>query len=445
LLGRQRRPYDPLVTIGGAGGASRPGRVFYGWYLVGALAAILFLSAGLGFYSQGVFVTPLEDEFGWSRGEISAAMAISTIVSGLSASVVGVLLGRVRVRVLMGLGAAWMAVTFGLLGLTPSLLFFYAMFFLMAAGRAGIMIVPTSVLVARWFNRRRGLAMGAMTTGIGFGGLVMAPVTAAVISALGWRWAFGVLGVLIGVVALPLILLVVREWPADLGLQPDGDEMPERPSEGLAAGSGGEPGWTLRQAWRTPAFIAVSLALGMVFFSQGAVLLHVAPFLEDRGISRQEAGFMLGFVSGVGVIGKLASGYLCDRVAARLVLASVFLMQALGLLIVLQTGNMAGVAAFVLVFGYAMGAVVALQPLVLSSLFGSRGLPTIMGGTTVVTSLTSGFGPMLAGYIRDGTGSYSAAFITFIIIDLVAAVLVLLVRRPVGQPEPQPAKAAAAA
>lgn len=432
------------MTIGSAGIKHPAGRIFYGWYLVGALAVILFLSAGLGFYSQGVFVTPLEDEFGWSRGEISAAMAISTIVSGVSASVVGVLLGRVRVRVLMGFGAAWMAVTFGLLGLTPSLLFFYAMFFLMAAGRAGIMIVPTSVLVSRWFSRRRGLAMGAMTTGIGFGGLVMAPVTAALIGALGWRWAFGVLGVLIGVVALPLIALVVREWPADLGLQPDGDATPAGPSAGAAAGPV-EPGWTLRQAWRTPAFIVVSLALGMVFFSQGAVLLHVAPFLEDRGISRQEAGFMLGFVSGVGVVGKLASGYLCDRVPARLVLASVFLMQALGLVIVLQTGNMAGVVAFVLVFGYAMGAVVALQPLVLASLFGSRGLPTIMGGTTVVTSLTSGFGPMLAGYIRDGTGSYSAAFVTFIAIDLLAAALVLLVRRPLGLAESQPAEATAAA
>lgn len=411
-----------------------PRSLFYGWYVVAALAVILFLSAGLGFYSQGVFVTPLEDEFGWSRGQISAAMAISTIVSGISGSAVGVLMGRVRARLLMAIGAAWMAVTFALLGLTPALLYFYGMFFLMAAGRAGIMIVPTSVVISRWFRRRRGLAVGAMTTGIGFGGLVMAPLTARLITLLGWRWTFGLLGLLIGAVALPLVLLVVRESPADLGLEPDGDPPEEPPAPGRAAtqsqAASPEPGWTLRQASRTPAFIAVSLGLGLVFFSQGAVLLHIAPFLEDRGIGREEAGLMLGFVSGVGVAGKLASGYLCDRLSPRLVLAAVFLMQAAGLAVLLQTDHMAGVGVFVLVFGYAMGAVVALQPLVLASLFGSRGLPTIMGGTTVVTSLTSGFGPMIAGYVRDGTGSYSAAFLAFIAIDLLAAALVLLAVPP---------------
>ncbi len=420
-----------LGSINVRAGVSNSSAVYYGWYVIGALGVVLFLSAGLGFYAQGVFVTPLQDEFGWSRGQISTAMALATIVSGFGASAVGVLLGRVPARLILLLGAGWMAVTFGLLSLTPSLLFFYGMFMLMAAGRAGIMIVPTSVVASRWFRRRRGLAIGAMTTGIGFGGLVMAPVTAALIVGVGWRWTFVLLGTLIGAVALPLIWLVIRESPADLGLHPDGDPAgDDEPGAPLPRQVAADEGWTLRQASRTPTFIAVSVALGLVFFTQGAVLLHVAPFLEDRGISRQEAGLMLGFVSGVGVVGKVASGYLCDRLPARLVLATVFLMQGAGLFVVERTGNMLGVLIFVLVFGYAMGAVVALQPLVLASLFGTRGLPTIMGGTTVVTSLTSGFGPMLAGYVRDGTGSYSAAFLAFIAVDLLAAALVLLAGPP---------------
>jgi MFS family permease len=176
---------------------SSSSRVFYGWWVVAALAAIMFLSAGLGFYSLGVFITPLEEEFGWSRGQVSIGIALATAASGLLGPVVGLAVRRFGARTVLATGAVGMGISFALLGLTWSLPYLYGMFVFMAAWRAGIMLVPVAHIVANWFQRQRGLAIGAATTGIGFGGLVMAPLSKVLISSLGWRPTFFILGLVI--------------------------------------------------------------------------------------------------------------------------------------------------------------------------------------------------------------------------------------------------------
>jgi MFS family permease len=408
-------------------GPEAPRPLFYGWVVVGALGTILFLSAGLGFYALGVFVTPLESEFGWSRGQISVAMTLSTVVSGLMGPVAGWLLGQWGSRRLLTAAAVVTGAGFAAIGLTPALWYLYLAFACMAAGRAGLMMVPASAIVANWFVRRRGLATGVMTAGIGLGGLVMAPAVALLIDAVGWRAAFGVLGGGMIAVALPLTLLIIRQRPSEMGLAPDGDP----PGEARASVSPAPlPGLSLRDATRAPAFWAITAALSLVFATQSAILLHVIPYLEGEGIERARAAAVLGAISGIGITGKIGAGYAADRLSPRLVVAAVFVMQACALGLLLAAGEAAGLVLFTALFGVSMGSVVALQPLILADYFGLREFASIMGVVTMFGMVISALGPAAAGFIYDAAGSYTIAFTGFLAIDAVAAALVLSSRRP---------------
>jgi OFA family oxalate/formate antiporter-like MFS transporter len=411
---------------------SLPSRVFYGWWVVASLATIMFLSAGLGFYSLGVFVTPFEDEFGWSRGQVSVGIALATTVSGLLGPLVGLAVDRWGARGVLAVGATGMGISFALLGLTSSLAYLYFMFVTMAVWRAGMMLVPVAHVVANWFQQTRGLAMGVATTGIGFGGLVMAPLSKVLITSVGWRSTFFIMGLLIIAVGLPLTLLVTRAHPAERGLLPDGatgDRPLPRP-----LGSTPQPvaadAWPTAEAIRTSTFFLATTAISLGFASVGAVLLHTSPFMEDRGIAPEMAGLILGLVSGMGILGKVGSGYLSDRMSPRLLLASVFLMEAVGLTVLISTESTLGLAAFVLIFGYSMGGVVALQPLVVVYYFGLASLATIVGAMTAFSALFSALGPIFAGFMHDLLGDYTLAFIVFIAVDCFAALLVLLMRPP---------------
>jgi OFA family oxalate/formate antiporter-like MFS transporter len=172
------------------------------------------------------------------------------------------------------------------------------------------------------------------------------------------------------------------------------------------------------------------MAISLGFASVGAVLLHTSPFMEDRGMAPELAGLILGLVSGMGVLGKVGSGYIADRIAPHLVLAGVFVMEAVGLTVLITTESAAGVAAFVLIFGFSMGAVVALQPLVVAHFFGSTSVATVVGAMTAFSGLFSALGPIFAGFMHDLLGNYTLAFLVFIGVDLLAVLLVLFVRPP---------------
>ncbi|MBI4236513.1 MAG: MFS transporter [Chloroflexi bacterium] len=420
------------MTTGSSAPERRPRRgVFYGWRVVAVCLLLATLSSGTAFYAFGLFIIPFHETLGWSRGAVGGAISLHFLVVALTGPLVGRLVDRYGPRYLMLGGALLGGLSYLLLSRISALPALYILWVLFAVGVSSFGVVPIGSLVSRWFVRRRGLAMGIAMTGIGLGGFILAPITGALIAALGWRATAVALGAILLIVPAPFLLLVLRNSPAEMGLLPDGDE----PS---AVSPSGRPGmlpshWDLRGAVATPAFWLTGGAFFLGSTATVGVLQHQASFFQDYSVAATTAALALGATSGVGAIGKTLIGYVSDKVPVRYVAFLSFSFQAAALALLLITQQPWALAVYVIFFGIGMGATVVLVPLLVGDIFGlGPRYGILLGATSMVQGLGLALGPFAAGRIFDAFGSYALAFQVSLALYAGATVLVFLIRRPKG-------------
>ena len=410
--------------------------IFYGVWIVAGCFVLLFLFAGAGFYSFSIFIEPLEAEFGWSRSAISLAMSIYMIVHGLAGPFVGHAVESYGPKKVMTLSALLSGVAFVLVSFTSSLWFFYVAYSLLSLATTGIGFIPASSVLARWFVKRRGTAIGFAMVGIAAGGFVMAPLVGLIIPAFGWRTAFVLLGLLVWLLGLPVTLFVMKGSPAEVGLLPDGDEPgagagPDpSPTDADPVSTAEQQGWPFRAAVRTRAFfwIAVTFFVGPV--AQMGMLQHQVPLLKDAGMSAAVAATALGLTAGLGGLGKLCSGWLADIMPFRYAIMICFGLQAVGVLVLYNAENVAMVWVYVVIFGSAMGGVIVLLPLAVGHFFGLAAFGVIMGTLSLLLALGNASGALISGVIYDYTGSYDDAMVLHLCLYAIATASILLAGKP---------------
>jgi sugar phosphate permease len=412
-------------------------RLFYGYWVVAGSFALLFLFAGAGFYSFSIFIMPLEDEFGWSRSAVMLAMSIYMILHGVTGPFVGHWTETYGPRRVMTIFALLSGVAFVLVSFTFSLWYFYLAYAVLSIATTGIGFIPISSVLARWFVRNRGTAIGFSMVGIATGGLVMAPLVGAIIPRFGWRGAFVFMGALVWVVALPVTLLVMKGNPAEMGLLPDGD-LPdaERASDAQATwtdAGGTEPaekGWPLGAAMRSGTFFWLAATFFIGPLAQMGMLQHQAPLTVEAGFPRELASTAVGLTAGLGGLGKLFFGWVSDKIPIRNTVMLCFGLQAVSVLVLLNAGSMATVWVYVALFGFSMGGMIVLLPLMVSHFFGLTNFGAIMGMVSLVLALGNAVGAVLSGVIYDSLGSYHYAMITYICLYATAAFCIALAGRP---------------
>jgi MFS family permease len=406
--------------------------LFYGWWLVATLAVILFFVGGGGLYVFPVFIAPLQNEFGWSMTQISGAAAIWAIVFGFSGPLVGVLIARFGARSTM-LAAALVA-ALGLLGLASlrNLTMLYLVMLASGFGTAGTTILPAQTLVTNWFDRYRGRAMGLTMLGIGAGGFLLPPFNEFLIRAWGWRltWAFGCL--VLGLIIVPLIVLVVRTKPSELGLLPDGALLGEGTGQEKATVVTGLP---VRQAVATTSFW---LLVGIYLFQLvgvSAMNFHFVPFATQQvQFTSQQAASFLGFTVGFSIVGRLFFGWLGDRLKPTLVMGLAALLLAAGpavlelLIVRLGMRNVNLLWLYAVPYGTGVGGNAVVLPLLVGRCFGELQFSKILGLVMSGFALGIIVGIPLGGRIFDETGSYELVFVFCFVSAVISAVLALLIR-----------------
>ncbi len=369
------------------------------------------LAAGLSFWSFGLYIDPLEQEFGWSRWEVSGGFSIALLVGALASPLIGRGVDRYGPRRVVILGAVLTAGSFLLLATTTELWQWFAYQSVAAVFRNMMFFIPFQTLVSRWFDRKRGLAVGILGTGFSMGGFIVVPILQAVINAVQWEGSFVVSAIVTVAVVAPLALLLIRDQPADKGLQPDGDAQPE-----------GEPprpvvltGLTDRQALRTPLFWVIAFALMVFFFGMFGWTAHAVPYYESVGYSKWWAAQLLAIAAGSGIITRLVFGYVADRIS-RIEVAAMALCGCLTLsmVVLLVTGGSVTGVVFFLVFwfvGSSGGPMI--EPLLTARTFGMAYFASILGAIAIVSQSGQIVSPIIAGAIFDATGAYDWALVMF--------------------------------
>ncbi len=401
---------------------------FYGWVIVGAA----FVTVALGVSARTAFslmFPPIVGEFGWDRGLAAGAFSFGFFISALCSPIVGRLMDRRGPRFVIEMGVLLTAA--GLLAATrietPWQL--YATLGVLVGGGANCMtFTAQSQYLPNWFVRRRALAISIAFAGAGFGAILILPWLQAIISRHGWRELCWTLGVAILAVLVPINLLVRRQ-PADLGLHPDGDRTGSSLKGAGAAHnvvdfSWAATEWTVRRALRTARFWWTALGYFCGGFVWYAVQVHQTKYLVEVGFTPMQAAWALGLVAGVAVPGQIVLGALSDRIGREMVwtLTCVGFAITYAALLALAGGRSQGLLDLMIlsqgVLGYGMTAIMG--PIAVEifegphfgSIFGIMSMALVGGGAA---------GPLLAGIVRDRTGSYDVAFAFSILLCVVSA------------------------
>jgi MFS family permease len=413
------------------GDPSRAGP-FYGWVVVGAVFAILFVAFGAA-YSFAVFFHALRDEFDASRSDVSLVFALTGFLYFGLGSITGFLADRLGPRRVIGAGILCIAAGMALASMAQTVWQVYLTFSLGVGVGVGLAYVPAVGLVQRWFIRRRGMASGFAVAGIGAGTLVLPLVAAACIDAFGWRTTWVILGGLALAIGLPAVLTLVTS-PAERGLHPDGDRTPS-PSVAGAAGP------AVRQALRSAPFwllFGAGLSTSLGIFIPFA---HLTPYARDLGFSDAFGALLIGFIGIGSIVGRLVLGGSADKLGRRRSLTGTFVAMGICLAWWLTATEAWALILFALAFGAAYGGFVALIPALAADYFAGRSFGAILGLVYTSAAVGALAGPTLAGALFDARGSYDLPIMLGIALNGVAVACMLRLR----EPAPRAAPAATAA
>ena len=397
----------------GPGGVRLP--FFYGWLLV----AIGFITMALGVNARTAFsllFPAILDEFGWDRGVAAGAFSFGFLVSAVVTPFVGRLMDLRSPRVVVELGVLTMSAGLILASIVREPWQLYLTLGALVGGGVNCLAYTgQSLYLTNWFVRRRGLALSIAFSGVGVGSIAILPWFAWLIGSAGWRTACVAFGILL-IVLLGPVNLLLRGWPEDMGLRPDGlisNDVSSDQVENVVDRAWAAVNWTLGRALRTQRFWWLAVGYFGALFSWYAVQVHQTKYLIEVGFGPGEAAWALGLVSLVAVPGQVVLGHLSDRIGREWVwmignlgfvicyLCLVGLRSAPTLLLL----NLMVVAQGT--FGYSLTSVMGPIP---AEIFEGPHFGSIFGTLMVAAILGGAAGPWIAGIVYDATGTYSAAW-----------------------------------
>lgn len=407
-------------------GASQPGR-YYGWLVVAASFVVVLLSTGIQ-GSFGNFLKPMSAEFGWDRSTASLPAAIAIFMNGLFQPFVGRLIDRYGPRRVITLSLLLMAASTAAIAFTPGIWYLtgvYGVLFALAMSGAGI--TPNTTLVARWFVRQRGRAMGIVNAGGSVGQLLIIPASMALLLWTDWRTTYMALGGLLLLVGVPIAILILRSDPQELGLLPDGESRTVSGTQEAARHSQSSRQAPLESEHWRQAFTSspLWLLMGGFFvcgFTLSTITTHFVAFTTDRGIAPAAAALALGLVGGFNIVGTLLAGTVSDRLGRKNPLAFIYLLRSIAFVVLLTAEAPWTLYLFAALVGLAWFSTVPLTVSLTAEMYGVRHMGTLVGLIFTSHQVGGALSIYLAGWLFDLSGSYTAIYLLDIVLLLVAGI-----------------------
>jgi MFS family permease len=401
-------------------------RLFYGWVVVAAFFVIGITLYGIHF-SFGVFFKSIESEFNLTRAATSAILSANLLLAGVGSFVAGWALDRYGPRIIVLLMGIFTGLSLVLTSQTNALWqLFITYSLLLAMGTGPLYVVPMSA-ISRWFDKKRGLAMGLASLGIGLGVVVMAPFATYLIARFNWHMAYLLIGLIAWSVVIPLSRLLKRD-PYEVGALPDGVK-----SHGAEAKSGAghiQPiDSSLSRIFRTRSFWLLVFLWFLFAANLFLVFTHLVPHITDIGFSAAEAAAVLSLVGVASIPGRLLMGIASDKLGRKLATIICTLLESGAMVWLVWAQDLNGLYLFALVFGFFYSGFGSSAAALIGDTFALGSIGAIFGLLEISFGIGAAIGPTLGGLIFDVTGSYSIAFLIGAVAMLVATLLITLVRR----------------
>jgi len=405
-------------------------KIFYGWIVTGAFLAIGTMLWGVRL-SYGIFFKSIEAEFNLSRAATSSIFSVHLALGVVFALLGGWALDRFGPKIVILVMGLLTALSLLLTSQTDS---FWQLFLtyslLLSLGSSATYAVITST-ISRWFDKKRGLALGIATAGVGLGTVVMAPLSTFLISHLDWRTAFLVLGIISLVIVVPLSWLLKRE-PREIGALPDGVKSesiksPKVNREQIVQA----PSLSLVETLRTRSFwliLFIFLCIALTFF---IITTHLVPHATDIGISAEDAAVVLSLQGIMLVIGRIVLGIISDKLGRKKTAIVCTLLEVAAMTWLIWANNLWGFYLFAIVFGFAYGGTGPAITSIAGDAFGLRHIGTIIGMLEIGFGIGATIGPAIGGFIFDVTQNYTMAFLLGAGIMLLATILIFPVGREI--------------
>jgi len=401
-------------------------RPYYGWVLVCALGATTIVSYGTTQYLFGVLVVPMQRDLCWSRALLSGAFSLAFAIAGVLGIPIGRLVDRRGARALMTGGSLLGAACLALLSQVREPWQFY----LLWAGGLGLaqaltFYPVTFTVITNWFLTRRGRALALLTLLGGFASVIFYPLAGVLIAHYGWRPTLLVMAGCQLVICAPIHFLLLRRHPDEL--------RPEQPREGVL----------LRPALATGAFWALTASSGLGLLAHSVLLAHQVPYLIGRGFDPVFAAGVAGLLGLASLPSRVVMNLLSDRLGPRALLAVSAGLQALGVVLLIVAATPALVWLYIVVYGFAFGAVSPLRAAVTGEYFGRLAFGVITAVQGLPAQVLGAVGPLGAGYLYDRHGTYTAALWLCVVAFAVSALAVVVIppARASSAAEPSPAGA----
>jgi len=397
----------------------------YGWVVVSAAFIITFITCGVNF-SYGVFFLPIVNEFGWSRGLASAVMLVAGIAYAVTLPFTGILADRYGYKWVLAVSAGFLSLGLILSSQIQELWQLYVFTGLLVGLSISASFAIPVALVALWFNRRQGLALGVATLGISLGTATIPLLISYLITSAGWRPVLLISGIAVAVLCIPATLLMRN--PPRHTMAANSAANQESSLANQAVPSDLDTGLTVSQSLRTGQFWMLFITFLLFLSSLGLIMLHLVPYAVDFGIEPVRAAVLITLIGIFGIIGRLASGVLSDKVGIKPIMLFCTVLLGLNIAFIALYSQPWAFYVFAAIYGISYSGFVTQMVRITRKVFGGRALGSVFGALMVSDGIGFGVGPWVAGNIYDVTGSYQASFLAAAAGLALASVLVVIVK-----------------
>lgn len=383
---------------------------YHGWRVVLACFLIALFIFGFGLYGHAVYLAELQRLHGWSTGLISGASTLSFLLGSLLAAFTSEAMARIGAGRFVLCGIVALAASMTLLAFAETPWQLYAAYLVLACAWMGMGTVVIATLVSSRFDRRRGLALSIAFNGATCGGIIIAPSLVILVGAIGFTRA------MLTMTAVMLVILV----PIVVGLI--GVSLP---NHSFGEAKSATPALSRAKLFGNLAFWTVTAPFALALLAQVGFIVHQIALLEPA-MGRSLAALAVAVTTAMAVIGRLCLGAVVDRLDPGKAAAVSLLTQAAALCAIASTIEPAVLFVACAVFGFSIGNLITLPPLIVHREFAPADFAAVLGLSTSVCGIVNALGPGVVGLVRAVTGGYTAALMLCVVLQLVAAAILLL-------------------